>query len=150
VRQAPIDHHSPHHPRNLPVAHIFSEDLIDLRHFSRDFLGITLGQAAGDDELLAGAELSQLGELEDALASTGLDVAGPVSQARVLSAAGIGAELEDGFEEPLTARRAAERNAIARLVAPGGMGESIRVLLASRDSGEKDSLLAWPSSVQSH
>jgi hypothetical protein len=32
VRQALIDHHSPHHPRNLPVAHIFSEDLIDLRH----------------------------------------------------------------------------------------------------------------------
>jgi SAM-dependent MidA family methyltransferase len=83
-------------------------------------------------------------ELHEAFASAGLDVAGPVSQARVLSAAGIGAELEDGFGEPVSAERAAERNAIARFVAPGGMGESIRVLLASRGSRVKDALLAWP------
>jgi SAM-dependent MidA family methyltransferase len=83
-------------------------------------------------------------ELHEAFASAGLDVAGPVSQARVLSAAGIGAELEDGSGEPVPAERAAERNAIARLVAPGGMGESIRVLLASRGSRVKDALLAWP------
>lgn len=83
-------------------------------------------------------------ELHDAFASLGLDMAGPVSQARVLSAAGIGAELEDMSGLPLTAERAAERNAIARLVAPGGMGESIRVLLASRGSSVRDTLLAWP------
>jgi len=89
-------------------------------------------------------------ELHEAFASAGLDVAGPVSQARVLSAAGIGAELDDGFGEPISAERAAERNAIARLVAPGGMGESIRVLLASRGSQAKDTLLAWPEVVHPH
>jgi SAM-dependent MidA family methyltransferase len=89
-------------------------------------------------------------ELHEAFASLGLDVAGPVSQARVLSAAGIGAELEDGFGEPISAERAAERNAIARLVAPGGMGESIRVLLASRGSHVNDTLLAWPEVVHPH
>jgi SAM-dependent MidA family methyltransferase len=89
-------------------------------------------------------------ELQEAFASLGLDVAGPVSQARVLSAAGIGAELEDVSGEPLTAERAADRNAIARLVAPGGMGESIRVLLASRETAVRDTLLAWPRLVQAH
>lgn len=89
-------------------------------------------------------------ELQDAFASDGLDVAGPVSQARVLSAAGIGAELEDISGQPLTAQAAADRNAIARLVAPGGMGESIRVLIASRGSRVKDTLLAWPGVMHSH
>jgi SAM-dependent MidA family methyltransferase len=84
-------------------------------------------------------------ELDEAFASCGLDVAGPVSQARVLSAAGIGAELQGPEDQPLTAERAADRNAIARLVAPGGMGESIRVLVASRGASRvKDTLLAWP------
>ena len=83
-------------------------------------------------------------DLAEAFASGGLDVAGPVSQARVLSAAGLGAELEDDPDQPMSAERAAERNAIARLVAPEGMGESIRVLLASRGSAVKDTLLAWP------
>ena len=81
-------------------------------------------------------------ELAEALAASGLDVAGPVSQARVLAAAGIGAELEDDADP--SAERAADRNAIARLVAPGGMGESIRVLLASRGSAVRDTLLDWP------
>jgi SAM-dependent MidA family methyltransferase len=89
-------------------------------------------------------------ELHEAFASLGFDVAGPVSQARVLSAAGIGAELEDGSGEQISAERAADRNAIARLVAPGGMGESIRVLLASRGSAVRDTLLAWPRLMQSH
>jgi SAM-dependent MidA family methyltransferase len=84
-------------------------------------------------------------ELAETFASLGLDVAGPVSQARVLSAAGIGAELEDDADQTPPAGRAADRNAIARLVAPGGMGESIRVLLASRGGGAaRDTLLAWP------
>jgi SAM-dependent MidA family methyltransferase len=89
-------------------------------------------------------------ELHEALAALGLDVAGPLSQARVLSAAGIGAELEDVSGQPVTAQSAADRNAIARLVAPGGMGESIRVLLASRGSRVQDTLLAWPGVVHSH
>jgi SAM-dependent MidA family methyltransferase len=89
-------------------------------------------------------------ELAEAFASLGLDVAGPVSQARVLSAAGIGAELEDVSGEPLTAARAADRNAIARLIAPGGMGESIRVLLASRGADLKGALLEWPRVVHPH
>jgi SAM-dependent MidA family methyltransferase len=89
-------------------------------------------------------------ELHEAFASDGLDVAGPVSQARVLSAAGIGAELEHDFGEPISAERAAERNAITRLIAPGGMGESIRVLLASRGSSVRDTLLAWPRVVHPH
>ncbi|HEX5855597.1 MAG TPA: SAM-dependent methyltransferase [Thermoanaerobaculia bacterium] len=89
-------------------------------------------------------------ELHEAFGSLGLDVAGPVSQARVLSAAGIGAELEDDVGEPISAERAADRNAIARLVAPGGMGESIRVLLASRGSHVKGTLLAWPGIVHPH
>jgi SAM-dependent MidA family methyltransferase len=89
-------------------------------------------------------------ELHEAFASDGLDVAGPVSQARVLSAAGLGAELEDAAGRPLTAEEAADRNAIARLVAPGGMGESIRVLLASRGSTVRDALLAWPRLVHPH
>ena len=89
-------------------------------------------------------------ELAEAFASLGLDVAGPVSQARVLSAAGIGADLEDVSGEPLTAERAADRNAIARLIAPGGMGESIRVLLASRGADLKGALLEWPRVVHPH
>ena len=89
-------------------------------------------------------------ELHEAFAALGLDVAGPVSQARVLSAAGIGAELEDDPDRPPSAERAAERNAIARLIAPGGMGESIRVLLASRGSSVRETLLDWPRLVQSH
>ncbi|MCM3877575.1 MAG: SAM-dependent methyltransferase, partial [Thermoanaerobaculia bacterium] len=89
-------------------------------------------------------------ELHEAFAALGLDVAGPVSQARVLSSAGIGVELEDVSGEPLPAQSAADRNAIARLIAPGGMGESIRVLLASRGSAVRDVLLSWPRLVQSH
>jgi SAM-dependent MidA family methyltransferase len=95
----------------------------------------------GESDITAWVDFT---ELHEAFASAGLDVAGPVSQARVLSAAGMGAELEDGSGEPVSAERAAERNAIARLVAPGGMGESIRVLLASRGSRVKDALLGWP------
>jgi SAM-dependent MidA family methyltransferase len=89
-------------------------------------------------------------ELAEAFSSVGLEVEGPVSQARVLSAAGIGAELEDDPDRPLSASRTAERNAIARLIAPGGMGESIRVLLASRRSAAGKSLLEWPRLMQSH
>jgi SAM-dependent MidA family methyltransferase len=100
----------------------------------------------GERDITAWVDFTALAE---AFASRGLDVAGPVSQARMLAAAGIGAELEDDPDQPISAARAAERNAIARLIAPGGMGESIRVLLASRGSAVRDALLAWPL-VQSH
>lgn len=105
----------------------------------------------GSRDLTAWVDFTALAE---AFTEAGLDVAGPVSQARVLSAAGIGAELEDDPDRPPpeghASSRAAERNAIARLVAPGGMGESIRVLLASRASPAANTLLEWPRLVQSH
>lgn len=106
---------------------------------TRDVLG-----EPGSRDLTAWVDFT---ELHEAFASLGLDVGGPVSQARVLSAAGIGTELEDDSGGPIPAERAADRNAIARLVAPGGMGESIRVLLASRYSRAKDTLLAWPTRI---
>ena len=109
---------------------------------SRDVL-----EEPGSRDITAWVDFTGLAE---AFASLGLDVAGPVSQARVLSAAGIGAELDDAPDLPQSAARAAERNAIARLVAPGGMGESIRVLLASRGLCVKESLLEWPRLMQSH
>jgi SAM-dependent MidA family methyltransferase len=100
----------------------------------------------GGRDLTAWVDFTEIGV---ALEAEGLAVAGPVSQARVLSSAGIGAELEADSAATPTALEAAERNAIARLVAPGGMGESIRVLLGSRDSGVKEALLAWPSPAAS-
>lgn len=103
--------------------------------------------APGDRDITAWVDFTELAETFSGL---GLDVSGPVSQARVLSSAGIGAELEDGPDQPSSAALAVERNAIARLVAPGGMGESIRVLLASRGSAVKDTLLEWPRLMQSH
>lgn len=113
-----------------------------VHHVTRDVL-----VDPGERDITAWVDFT---ELHEALAAAGLDVEGPVSQARVLSAAGIGAELEDDPDQPVSAARAAERNAIARLIAPGGMGESIRVLLASRGSAVTDTLRAWPSLAQSH
>ena len=43
-----------------------------------------------------------------------------------------------------SAERAAERNAVAKLVMPGGMGESIRVLVAERKTGLGKSLISSP------
>lgn len=76
------------------------------------------------------------GEIEEALVAEGLEVHGLVSQARVLLALGIAEELalEDAGEPP-SAARLAERAAVTALVVPGGMGESIRVLVASRGEG---------------
>jgi SAM-dependent MidA family methyltransferase len=83
-------------------------------------------------------------ELAEALASTGLDVAGPVSQSRVLASAGIFEDLATDAAAPPDAASESDRRAAAALVQPGGMGESIRVLVASRGSRVKDALLAWP------
>lgn len=83
-------------------------------------------------------------EIAEALAGAGLDVAGPVSQSRVLASAGIFKDLEIDAAAPLDAAREADRRAAAALVQPGGMGESIRVLLASRGTALGSTLASWP------
>ena len=83
-------------------------------------------------------------ELAEALAGTGLDVAGPVSQSRVLGSAGIFEDLATDAAAPPDAAREADRRAAAALVQPGGMGESIRVLLASRGTALGSMLASWP------
>lgn len=72
------------------------------------------------------------GELEEAVRGCGLEVRGLVSQSRVLLNAGIASEVEDDPGTPVSPERAVERNAVAKLFAPGGMGESLRVLVAER------------------
>ena len=74
----------------------------------------------------------------------GLDVAGPVSQSRVLASAGIFEDLAIDADAPPDAAREADRRAAAALVQPGGMGESIRVLLASRGTALGSTLASWP------
>lgn len=65
-------------------------------------------------------------ELGDALIEEGLTVHGLVSQARFLLGLGLA-------EQVALETNPFERNALAKLFAPGGMGESLRVLVASRD-----------------
>lgn len=84
------------------------------------------------------------GEVADALEAEGLTVRGLASQSRLLLAAGIAEELATGPGETVSAERSVERNAIAKLFAPGGMGESIRVLVAERDTGLGKSLISSP------
>ncbi len=84
------------------------------------------------------------GEVEEALRAEGLVVRGLVSQSRFLLATGIAEELAVDPDEVVDARRAAERNAVAKLVSPGGMGESIRVLVAERETGLGKSLISGP------
>ena len=74
------------------------------------------------------------GEVEEALAAEGLTVYRLVSQSRLLLSAGIASELAGAPGEKPSAERAVERNAVAKLVSPGGMGESIRVLIAGRNT----------------
>jgi SAM-dependent MidA family methyltransferase len=82
-------------------------------------------------------------ELADAFTAAGLSVAGPVSQSRVLAAGGIFEELAVDPAAPPDATREADRRAVAALVQPGGMGESIRVLIASRGSELGSALASW-------
>jgi SAM-dependent MidA family methyltransferase len=84
------------------------------------------------------------GEVEEALRSEGLAVCGLVSQSRLLLASGIAAELAVPPGVAVAAERAIERNAVAKLVMPGGMGESIRVLVAGRNTGLGESLIRSP------
>jgi SAM-dependent MidA family methyltransferase len=83
-------------------------------------------------------------EIEEALRAEGLTVHGLVSQSRLLLAAGIAEELTVFPGETSSPGRAAERNAVAKLVMPGGMGESIRVLVAERETGLGKSLISSP------
>ena len=57
---------------------------------------------------------------------------------------GIAGELTVPPGETDSPERAAERNAVAKLVMPGGMGESIRVLVAERKTGLGKSLISSP------
>lgn len=84
-------------------------------------------------------------ELEETLTAAGLVVHGLVSQSRLLLSAGIAGELADDPEALRTAQRQVERNAIGKLFLPGGMGESLRVLVASRGTSAGVSLLRGPS-----
>jgi SAM-dependent MidA family methyltransferase len=86
------------------------------------------------------------GEIEEAFQAGGLSVAGLVSQSRFLAAAGIAEEIAAAECRPSEAERLVERHAIGELVAPGGMGESIRVLIASRDVNLAARFLDWPVS----
>jgi SAM-dependent MidA family methyltransferase len=95
----------------------------------------------GSRDITAWVDLT---ELETAFRDAGLSVAGPVSQARFLSAAGIAEELAAAEEKPSEAERLAERHAIGGLVEPGGMGESHRVLLASRGVDVARRFVEWP------
>lgn len=84
------------------------------------------------------------GEIEETLRGEGLVVHGLVSQSRLLLAAGIADELAVPPGESVSPERAVERNAVAKLVSPGGMGESIRVLVAERKTGLGKSLISVP------
>lgn len=94
----------------------------------------------GSRDLTAWIDFS---ELADAFTAAGLTVAGPVSQSRVLAAAGIFEELATDPAGPPDAAREADRRAVAALVQPGGMGESIRVLIASKGSRLGAALASW-------
>lgn len=72
-------------------------------------------------------------ELEQALAGDGLSVDPLITQSRFLVENGIAEELPGPSPEPGADPQAwNERQKIARLFAPGGMGETIRVLTARR------------------
>ncbi|MEO8055321.1 MAG: SAM-dependent methyltransferase [Acidobacteriota bacterium] len=94
----------------------------------------------GSRDLTAWVDFS---ELADAFTAAGLSVEGPVSQSRVLAAGGIFEELAVDPASPPDAAREADRRAAAALVQPGGMGESIRVLIASRGTSLGSALASW-------
>jgi SAM-dependent MidA family methyltransferase len=77
-------------------------------------------------------------EIEEAFRTAGLTVHGLVSQSRLLSAAGIASEA-------VACAATAERQAVTMLFAPGGMGESIRVVVAGRATTSGEPLVRWPA-----
>jgi SAM-dependent MidA family methyltransferase len=94
----------------------------------------------GSRDLTAWVDFSEVAE---AFTAAGLSVTGPVSQSRVLAAGGIFEELAFDPAAPPDAVREADRRAAAALVQPGGMGESIRVLIASRGTALGSALASW-------
>jgi SAM-dependent MidA family methyltransferase len=87
-------------------------------------------------------------EIAETFRAAGFDVASPVSQSRFLLANGIAAEVEAvGRSELSAAERIVERNAIAKLFMPGGMGESIRLLIASKSAAPAATFAAFPERV---
>ena len=94
----------------------------------------------GSRDLTAWVDFS---ELADAFTAAGLSVTGPVSQSRVLAAGGIFEELAFDSAAPPDPALEADRRAAAALVQPGGMGESIRVLIASRGTALGSALASW-------
>lgn len=97
--------------------------------------------APGERDLTAWVDF---GEVEETLRAEGLEVFGLVSQSRLLLATGIAGELAGDPGKVFTASEAAERNAVAKLFMPGGMGESIRVLVAGRKTGLGKYLISSP------
>lgn len=94
----------------------------------------------GSRDLTAWVDFS---ELADAFTASGLSVEPLVSQSRVLASAGLLEELSIDESAPPDGAREADRRAAAALVQPGGMGESIRVLVASRGTALGPSLASW-------
>jgi SAM-dependent MidA family methyltransferase len=110
-----------------------------LEAFSRHQVSRDVLSSPGQRDLTSWVDFT---ELSETLAAEGLDVKGLVSQSRLLIAAGIAEELaEEGHVSP---ERSVERNAIAKLFMPGGMGESLRVLVAERGIQVGESLLRFP------
>jgi SAM-dependent MidA family methyltransferase len=116
-----------------------------LEAFSRHDVSRDVLSEPGSRDITAWVDFS---ELEHELSAAGLTLRGLVSQSRVLAAAGIANELTiDDPETPIEPERVAERNAIAKLFAPGGMGEAIRVLVAERGTSVGESLVRFPGGV---
>jgi len=82
-------------------------------------------------------------EIEEVFLASSLTVHGLVSQSRFLSASGITRELT-AVSGATSAERLAEKNAVAKLFAPGGMGESLRVLVAGRGVRTGTEWVTWP------
>ncbi|HUM02498.1 MAG TPA: SAM-dependent methyltransferase [Thermoanaerobaculia bacterium] len=95
----------------------------------------------GSRDITAWVDFTEIGA---AFREAGLAVPDLVSQSRFLSAAGIAEEIAAAEELPSESDRLVERHALGGLVAPGGMGESIRVLVASRDPELAGRWVHWP------
>ena len=94
----------------------------------------------GSRDLTAWVDFS---EIADAFTRAGLEVSPLVSQSRLLAAAGLFEELALDPSAPPDPAREAARRKVAALVQPGGMGESIRVLVAARATALGASLTTW-------
>ncbi len=119
-----------------PARHLGTLEAFRAHRVTRDVLS-----GPGCRDITAWVDFS---EIEEAFRSEGLSVARLVSQSRFLAAAGIAEEIAAAEALPTEAARLAERHALGELVRPGGMGESIRVLAASRDAALAGRFAEWP------